>query len=538
MKQKKIAIWICLVGIFILALGFIAFEEKTFPSKENSALNEPIFEKQSGFYNSEFTIKISTKTPETKVFYTLDGSEPNRFSKVYTKPLKLKDLLFFQQFEQDISQIPTALIWKKNQPKPFRGICIKAKNFHSEKGFSQTITRNFFPEKKYALPVFFLSISPEKLFEAKKGIYVLGENYYSKKNLNQDRLSLPPWHYFKLPANYHQRGKKWRKNAQLECMMPSGEIAFSRNVEVKLKGQATRALPQKSLMFNFKKENLPYDLYKNNSETVFNSILLRTSGGDWLHTMIRDAFFQSMMQNCDLDLQAYRPVVLFVNGVYWGIHNLRSRWSRENIALRYGVKNEQVAFLEVGNDIAKGKDSLANLAFQNIIDSIKNYPKEKNYFKFISRNFNINNLIDYLILQTYSANTDWPNNNVKLLKIQDSTKWRFIVYDTDYGFGGSGKGNEARFDMENYLKNHETFLGHLYKNLSNNKTFAEMYRKRKEFLLENDLSEKQLLQNLENLAKGIEQELPEHINRWGFPESMQKWRSNLDTIRNFILIKN
>ena len=77
-------------------------------------------------------------------------------------------------------------------------------------------------------------------------------------------------------------------------------------------------------------------------------------------------------------------------------------------------------------------NQLINFIESNDISSLEN-------FNYIQSQVDINQLLNYQILQIYSANGDWPQNNYKLWKPNsDNGKWRWIIHDMDGGFGLAG----------------------------------------------------------------------------------------------------
>ena len=65
---------------------------------------------------------------------------------------------------------------------------------------------------------------------------------------------------------------------------------------------------------------------------------------------------------------------------------------------------------------------------------------------------------DYTIAQVYFNNTDWPFSNIKYWRPQQAGgKWRWILFDTDGGFGGKEwvKDEDAPYNLIN-RPNHDT----------------------------------------------------------------------------------
>ena len=68
-----------------------------------------------------------------------------------------------------------------------------------------------------------------------------------------------------------------------------------------------------------------------------------------------------------------------------------------------------------------------------------NDPEDENYYKGAARLMDMDEYIDYQILQQFIANVDWPGNNTKMWRLKDNGRFRWIMFDTDFGFGLQGE---------------------------------------------------------------------------------------------------
>ena len=148
---------------------------------------------------------------------------------------------------------------------------------------------------------------------------------------------------------------------------------------------------------------------------------------------------QSLTSNIiDIDRQAYKPSIIF---------------STDNIGVYTIFVNELIVFLKSNHNIESDNVDLLGQKYGKPFTSNGNMDQYNQLINFIesndislSENFSyiksqidINELLNYLILQIYSGNGDWPQNNYKLWKTQTgSEKWRWIIHDMDAGFGLSG----------------------------------------------------------------------------------------------------
>ena len=106
-------------------------------------------------------------------------------------------------------------------------------------------------------------------------------------------------------------------------------MEFKLDAGIKIFGGWSRGFKQKSLAIYARSEygykSINYPLFPDKPFTKYESIVLRNSGNDWNYSMIRDPLMQGLVKRTNLVTQSYRPVVVFLNGQYWGIHNIREK---------------------------------------------------------------------------------------------------------------------------------------------------------------------------------------------------------------------
>ena len=158
---------------------------------------------------------------------------------------------------------------------------------------------------------------------------------------------------------------------------------------------------------------MPFKNYKN--------LRLRVSGQDWRETHLRDALMHNLVISTNIDIQAYQPAVMYLNGKYWGIYNIREKFNKNYIFQHHNV--EKIDALEQNSKIIYGDDQ----AYNELLDFIrnKNLNDDKNW-EWIEKNVDINNFIDYYCAQIYFAIHDWPGNNIKYWK-SSTGKWRWFA---------------------------------------------------------------------------------------------------------------
>ena len=536
----------------VLAVTAFIFSLKFSKNQKNSQLafrysekiKKPECDFFAGFYESEFIVKLSTPDSDNRIYYTIDGTEPSSESAVYTQPFSINNRTENRNY---LSAIPTSPRWKPPIGDVFKATVLRAIAVDDKNGKSKELVRTFFVndvDKKYTLPIISITVNQKDLFGFNKGIYVLGNNYIDKDNYTRKNLPLdiPWWEY---PANYLMRGMDAERDANIEFFEPNGKLGFESTVGLRINGNATRGFAQKSLRVCFRekygKTKLVYDLFDNKKNTEHSSFILRNSGNDWNKTMFRDAFMQSLFQNTFIDIQDYRPSIVFINGEYWGIHNIRERFDENYLSNKYHLNVDSITILELSGKLFQGKKEDEEL-FSELIEFVKknDLAIDKNY-EYVKSKIDIRSFTDFIIANVYFCNSDWPNNNVKFwrhdsksdsLFVKDG-RWRWMLYDTDWGFGYN-----ALSTPESNLLDKATKVGSvgvLFSGLLKNESFVNEFLARFQHHLNTTFKSSDVVRKIDEMQYVLDPEIQEHIDRWRAIDSYSAWLANVDVLRDFAI---
>ena len=309
--------------------------------------------------------------------YTLDATVPNPSSEVYSIPVEVN-----------------------------KNTVIRASIFRDKFIPSRPATRTYVNSHMHELPIVTLVTDPQNIFDEVSGIY-------TDPNFLED-----------LETEIH-----------FSFYEPTGELGIAMDAGVKIYGGYSRKLPQKSMAIyargRYGYSELEYPLFPSLDYQSFQSIVLRNTGNDWLRANMRDVVATSLMDGSGLETQAFRPAAVYLNGEYWGFYNIREKISEHFLDDKINVKKSKINLLELDGDVIQGSNEhyfdLIEFITNNSLDSAEN-------FNFISNEIDIENLIAYQVAQIYFDNRDWPMANIKFWNSPD-TKWRWILYDTDFGLG-------------------------------------------------------------------------------------------------------
>ena len=483
---------------------WVYFSEPT-PGESNGAegynvfCDYPDFSNDGGFYLTDVEVLISTSLTDYPIFYTLDGSDPTTDSFIYENPIMIEQ---------------TSVL--------------RAATVSSDCILNKITTQTYLIDEEINLPVVSLSTDPANFWDNEIGIYVLGDNASS---------DMP---FF--GANFWE---DWERPIHIEFFETDGTLGFSQDAGVKIFGGWSRAFPQKSLSIFARSEygsnKINYQIFPDKNIEEFESIVLRNSGNDWYsgenwssNSMFRDGMATGLMDNTGIDHQAYKPAVVYLNGEYWGIHNIREKVNEEFLADNNpGVDPDEIDELETNGNVIEG-DNQDYLDMINFIEN--NSLVDPNNYLIVEQQVDINNFIDYYVSQIFFGNTDWPGNNIKFWRPQiTGSKWKWILYDTDFGFGlvqWYGH-NTLQFALEANGPGwpNPPWSTFLFRSLMENQEFQIQFINHFCFYLSTRFKPDYVNEHITNTVINISDEMPNHIDKWG--GSISQWYQNVNAIIQF-----
>jgi hypothetical protein len=292
-------------------------------------------------------------------------------------------------------------------------------------------------------------------------------------------------------------------------------------INIKLHGGNTKNYPQKSLRICFKDNK--YTFFKNIEAQCF---ALRNGGNDWKETLIKDVVMQESLPT-SLDRQYGKPVVVYLNGRYFGIHNLRNLYNQDyfnqpvNIAEFYYNKELEISTLKINE---------GNPSFKRHLEQI--FKEKEN----LVEHFDINNLITYMSSQIIYVNKDWPFNNLKMYQLQGQDKIKLLIYDLDFGLGY--KNNDSfEYEMFKHIQEDKNSYGEIFKQVLNREDTKHKLIAQILIQLNSDFA--RINKVIEKYEKEINNEMREHINKWGtryFQKSIisfDKWKADINIMKTF-----
>jgi hypothetical protein len=430
------------------------------PGAANSAVtydgivkSDPTFSLPGGIYPNAVSVGLKSIFGG-EVHFTLDGSEPNENSPLAAVPITVSK-----------HTIIRARIYKPGQlPGP-------------------VITNTYFIDtenKLNKLPVVSISSDPKNFWDPSTGIYV--------------QSFKPDW---EIPIN-------------IELFENDGRTGSAFNVRagLKINGLYSWQLPEKMVGIYLRKEygtsKLEYPLILDKERKSFDTFSLRASGSDWGNTLFRDGMIQnSTMEYTDLDNSGFRACVVYINGEYMGIHNIREKIDEDFIVGNHGLEEGTFDMVEE-TDAGPVPETGDRIAYNYLFSLAAKDMTNQTNFDAVANEMDIANFTDLVCSEVYSGNSS-IGHNLMAWKPKDTGKWKWIMMDFDRGFSG------VNSELISFYQNESGWpFGQLMKN--------EAYKKQFGLKLADHLfttfNPARIDSLIEMHKKTIEAEMPDHVQRW------------------------
>lgn len=472
--------------------GFFYLKTPT-PGARNSGdaaygrVSDVSFSVDGGIVSDTVTLEMSCDDPNAAIYYTLDAKDPTTSSTQYTGPISISS---------------TTVV---------RAVAVRDGYLDS---FTHSAT--YFYGISHTVPIVSIVTDPDNLFDYNKGIMVMGPNATSEF----------PYGSRGTGANFWM---DWEYPAGLEYIDETGSLVINQDIGIALMGQYSRAEDQKAIAMyarsKYGNATMDFNPFPQLNFTQYHALVVRASGQDGKYTRLRDAVLTSLADGTGVLHQSARPVVVYLNGEYWGHYNLRERVNKWFIAQHEGITDKA----QIRNiDIIKGNKRVLNGSFdsfQEILDFVAdNSLTNADNLQWVADRVDIDNYLTYVAMEMLVANTD--TGNIKFYRVPGG-KWKWIFFDLDW----------ASFDMSyNYVNRYLNDKGHGVRKMFNNTLIRA--------LLKNPDVRDQFLTKIADLMKGnfsnanieakvneykamIDPEMDAQFEKWG--GSRNKWEQYINT---------
>lgn len=477
------------------------------------------FSVNRGYFGQPFDLELTTETAGAEIRYTLDGSAPTRTTGlVYQSPLHIattstvraaafKDgllptnvdshtyLFLNSVIQQDGAGLPTTWgIFPMGTTEAVKGDPVPANYVMDPEVVNDPRYRETIMNDLRSLPALSLVLDPQDLWSEERGIYV-------------HTLS---------------EGIEWERPVSAELIAPDGQTLFQVDAGVRIHGGFGRypeATAKHSLRLFFRgdygQSTLNYPWFGESQVNEFDTIILRANynyswargnrGGTQMgedYTVVTDRWAAVTQQAMGGLASNGTFVHLYINGLYWGIYNPTERPDADFQAAHRGGQPEDY---DVQNH--EGLVDGTSAAWTQLLATVRRNPLD---LQQISQQLDIDNFIDYMILNQYGGNDDWPQNNWYASRRRaDGERWQFHAWDSEFFFINLNGDRVGTITNEG--------PGIIYLRLRNDPEFRLRFadRLQKHFFNDGPLTIANNIARLDALTAGLDRAVVGESARWG-----------------------
>jgi len=422
----------------------------------------PILETPDGVYNDVKSVDVVLSGPG-EIRYTTDGSLPTADSRLYSGPISL-----------------TATT------------VIRAAAFEDGKLPSDVITAAYVINENHTLPVISVAVDPDEMFGG-AGIHT---NYWSEDEI------------------------------LCNLKLFEGDGGFTIDCGIKMFGHMGLKNPKKSFKVNFRgrygEDMLHYPVYGDDAPQYYDSLVVR-SGQDYPISIFRDELFTSLARETGDNILAQEDkfCILYINGKYWGIYCLKEAFCETMIANHYGISQDSVEIIQAPVDNEYGTEILELIGYCWKADM-----NDPEVWEYVSSQVDVDSIIDWMIMEAYSTNTDTQQNLRYFRSNELGGGWMFCYYDIDWGWYYNAQFSHVL--SPNYQWQHTG----LTKNMMENKEFRQRFLARLSELMETTLSDENVLARIDYYEALLDPEVRRERERWS--SSYEAWQIRVQELRDFL----
>ncbi len=420
--------------------------------KEN-IVPEPVLSENHGLFDQPFDLAITCAGPSPTIRYTVDGSLPtetNGYS--YSGPIHLDHTTILRVagvkegwrtsraitktfiFPADVARQDRASALAAGFPPTWNGQVadygLDSRVIGPADSYGGKYTRTFTNDLK-TIPTMSIVMKTEDMF-GPSGIY----------------------------ANPLNRGATSERPGSIEMIYPDGKPGFQADAGFRIQGGAFRNFSltlKKSFRVIFRGKygdaTLHEPLFGTEAAGEINNFVLRANSNDaWPYfgsstLYVRDTFAMESMRAMGRVASHCVFVHLYINGLYWGLYAPTERPDAAFAASYYGgdkadwdtINQDSVPD---GNDLAwkrmlamLSQDFTSDVPYQRIQGNNPDGTRNPAYENLLD----VDDMIDYLILNFYIGNSDWPGRNWWAARDRiDGDGFKFHPWDSETALGITG----------------------------------------------------------------------------------------------------
>ena len=483
------------------------------------------FSASGGFYEDVLQLELFNSNPQNHIRYTTNGDRPTAQSPLYEGPLVLDASKYSKSNIYTIVNCPLQDFYLPDSVQ--HCIVIRAAVFDENDSCVSTVkTNSYFIHAlgcdTHGLPAVSLCADSLDLFDYETGILVPGMYY--------DPLD-PQW-----SGNYYQEGDDWERPMNVE-FYEQDNTGINQQAGLRTHGGNGRRFQQKCLKMyareRYGKKRFKHKFFDNIPLQNFKHLVLKPFASSWNQSGVNDPVCNRIASQLNVEALASRPVVLFLNGEYWGIYYIHERPDERFLEDHFDVDIEHVNIINGCRTIPDcGSATNYFELFNWMEDADLSIPEDYDYAK---TKIDIDNFIDYQIFELFSENTDWPANNVRCWQVDDG-KWRWFFFDGDacLRWMTFNAFDNAVYEGNDYWpSNWRATL--FFRRLMENSEFSTQFHTRFNELLGTALDYSVTGPIYSNIRSAVESEVPYQSERFAYPTSVVSWNEGMAQVNWFLM---
>ena len=488
---------------------------------------EVTFSINGGFYEEPFELTLSCDQHGKVIHYTTNGNTPTANDPIYQEPLLLDESLYSRSDIYTIHNCPDELWFQPESVK--KCIVIRAAVFDEAGNRIGKVATNTYLIKSigcdtHGLPAVSICADSLDLYDYNRGIFVPGASF-DPSNPGET-------------GNYYLTGREWERPMNFE-FYELDNTGVNQKAGLRTHGGNGRKLQQKCVKIyardEYGKKRFKHQFFETIPDSSFKHLILKPFTSSWTYSGINDYISNQIAARLNLETVASRPVVLYLNGEYWGIYYIHEKPDERYLEDHCHVDIDEVNLIEDWHGTCEAGN---NTNFLELYDFIANNDlTDPEAYAYVESRMDISNFIDYQIFEIFTANLDWPANNMRCWQEGDGP-WRWIFFDGDIGliqkeFDAFAN---ATYDGPNgYPASSRSTL--FLRKLLENESFKVNFINRFNQLLHSAFAYETTKPLKDKAFETLKGEIPNQVDRFHNPESIHLWEQHIDGIDAFLSLR-
>ncbi len=458
--------------------------------KEGRPAGPPGFSHEGGFFTPPLRLEIVPAEPGAEVRFTTDCSDPGPDSPLYAGPITID-----------------------------RTACVRARSFQPGKAPGRIGTVTLVAGRQPNMPLLCLATDPKNLYDSNTGLF----------------------------KRVGDRGEEWERPVHAAFYEPSGRMAFQADAGIRLAGGVSRNFRKKSFRIYFRSKygpaRLKYPMFGDGGVGEFECIRVRASGNDQMTaesrwTLLRDAVNNELYKKaggCSTDVR-FSLVVL--NGDMQGLYDLREHCNADFLRDKFGTKNPDL--LKVSIYLPGEAHCAVKDGDRAAWDAVESFFRDCDLsrvddFATAVEMIDVEDFINEHSVRFYGADWDWPQNNRYFFRDRSpGSRFRFVIWDSEWTFDLNGSCSAARDIVSDYLGNPDGLRSRhafMFRKMLGSPAFRAWFLTRTADLLNTVLSSENVAAEVRRLAREAAPGIPFEVDRWG--GSARQWMENVEVLMRF-----